>query len=223
MAFELSNDIEKFRADFLPNLPVDVVDALDKGIEEMVASYIDKEVLKKGQVMPSFALTSAMGEAVISNELLIKGPLVISFYRGGWCPYCNLELRSLQNFLPDIKKHGGNLVAISPELPDNSLSTQEKNDLIFSVLSDANNAVAQSFGLVIGVPDSVVKLTKDVWDLDITEVNGTERHILPVPATYVVGQDGVVKYAFVNPNYTKRAEPAEILIALRKIHAIESN
>ena len=164
--------------------------------------------------MPSFSLSSATGRVVYSENLLKEGPVVISFYRGGWCPYCNLELKALQNILPEIEKHGGSLLAVSPELPDNSLSTQEKNELEFPVLSDTDNLVARSFGLEIDVPDLIVKLSKDLWELDLTKLNGTEKHILPVPATYVVGSDGLVKYAFVDADYTKRAEPAEILKAL---------
>ncbi len=210
----LTNQINEFREEFLPQLPEGVAGKLDEGVQKMLASHGETNALKVGQKMPSFSLSSATGRVVYSENLLKEGPVVISFYRGGWCPYCNLELKALQNILPEIEKHGGSLLAISPELPDNSLSTQEKNELEFPVLSDTDNLVARSFGLEIDVPDLIVKLSKDLWELDLTKLNGTEKHILPVPATYVVGSDGLVKYAFVDADYTKRAEPAEILKAL---------
>lgn len=210
----LTNQIKEFRKEFLPQLPQGVAGKLDEGVQKMLASHGETNALKVGQKMPSFSLSSATGRVVYSENLLKEGPVVISFYRGGWCPYCNLELKALQNILPEIEKHGGSLLAISPELPDNSLSTQEKNELEFPVLSDTDNLVARSFGLEIDVPDLIVKLSKDLWELDLTKLNGTEKHILPVPATYVVGSDGLVKYAFVDADYTKRAEPSEILKAL---------
>lgn len=210
----LTNQINEFREEFLPQLPEGVAGKLDEGVQKMLASHGETNALKVGQKMPSFSLSSATGRVVYSENLLKEGPAVISFYRGGWCPYCNLELKALQNILAEIEKHGGSLLAISPELPDNSLSTEEKNELEFPVLSDTDNLVARSFGLEIDVPDLIVKLSKDLWELDLTKLNGTEKNILPVPATYVVGSDGLVKYAFVDADYTKRAEPAEILKAL---------
>ena len=219
----LASDIQQFREDFLPTLPDGVASGLADGVKKMVVSHAGEHALKPGHVMPSFTLSSATGGIVSSNDLLKTGPLVVSFYRGGWCPYCNLELRALQSILPDIETQRGTLVAISPQLPDGSLSTQEKNKLNFPVLSDTDNIVAQSFGLVIGVPDSIVKLASDMWELDVAKVNGSNQHVLPVPATYVVGQDGVVKFAFVNPDYTKRAEPTEILAALGNMSVAASN
>lgn len=210
----LTNQINEFREEFLPQLPQGVAGKLDEGVQKMLASHGGTNALKVGHKMHSFSLSSATGRVVYSENLLKEGPVVISFYRGGWCPYCNLELKALQNILPEIEKHGGSLLAISPELPDNSLSTREKNELEFPVLSDTDNLVAKSFGLEIDVPDLIVKLSKDLWELDLTKLNGTEKHILPIPATYVVGSDGLVKYAFVDADYTKRAEPSEILNAL---------
>jgi len=200
----LTNQINEFREEFLPQLPEGVAGKLDEGVQKMLASHGETNGLKVGQKMPSFSLSSATERVVYSENLLKEGTVVISFYRGGWCPYCNLELRALQDILPEIEKHGGSLLAISPELPDNSLSTQEKNELEFPVLSDTDNLVARSFGLEIDVPDLIVKLSKDLWELGLTKLNGTEKHILPVPATYVVGSDGLVKYAFVDADYTNK-------------------
>lgn len=127
----LTNQINEFSEEFLPQLPEGVAGKLDEGVQKMLASHGETNGLKVGQKMPSFSLSSATERVVYSENLLKEGPVVISFYRGGWCPYCNLELRALQDILPEIEKHGGSLLAISPELPDNSLSTQEKMSLNF--------------------------------------------------------------------------------------------
>jgi peroxiredoxin len=139
---------------------------------------------------------------------------VIAFYRGGWCPYCNLELRALQQALASIQGTGATLVAISPETPDNSLTTQEKNELEFQVLSDRDNQVAREFGLVFRLPASLLPIYED-FGIDLIAHNGNNHFELPIPATYVVRQDGTVKYAFANVDYTKRAEPSEIVNALQ--------
>jgi len=213
----LQQQIKDFQAETLPSMPEHVKTVLFGGLQNMVNSFSKEGALKVGDKIPAFSLNSATGGLVTSINLLKEGPIVISFYRGGWCPYCNLELKALQNILPEIKKLGGNIVAISPELPDNSLSTQEKNDLKFPVLSDTGNLVAQKFGLEVDIPKLVVELTKNEWDMDVAKMNGTEKHTLPVPATYVIGQDGIVKYAFVDADYSKRAEPSEILEVLKSL------
>jgi peroxiredoxin/AcrR family transcriptional regulator len=214
---KLVESIEEFNRKLKADLPEEVVDALVRGRAVLAEQGVGNDALRVEDAMPAFELEDATGKAVSSTALLAKGPLVISFYRGGWCPYCNLELRALQDILPEIEKHGGTLVAISPELPDNSLSTAEKNELSFPVLSDLNNEVARSFGLVFELPKEVEELSINTFDLDIRKLNGTEKSELPVPATFVVGRDGVVRYAFVDPDYTRRAEPEEILKALEQI------
>ena len=154
----LEKIIERFRKETLPQMDTNVIDTLAKGIEDLKIRKIENDALKVGDKMPSFILPDANGKEISSDELLDNGTLIISFYRGGWCPYCNLELRALQNLLPEFEKYNANLVAISPEKPDNSLSTQEKNELKFPVLSDINNLVAKSMGLVFEVPKEVVDL-----------------------------------------------------------------
>jgi peroxiredoxin len=177
-------------------------------------SRILEKILTLGDTIPYFSLPNATGEIVNMRELLAQGPVVIAFYRGGWCPYCNLELRALQQALASIQGTGATLVAISPETPDNSLTTQEKNELEFQVLSDRDNQVAREFGLVFRLPASLLPIYED-FGIDLIAHNGNNHFELPIPATYVVRQDGTVKYAFANVDYTKRAEPSEIVNALQ--------
>mgnify|MGYP000210769356 CR=1 FL=1 len=149
-------------------------------------------------------------------DLLDSGPVVISFYRGGWCPYCNLEFKALNDCLSAIKSLGANLVGISPELPDNSISTAEKHALEFDVLSDVGNIVARDYGIVMDVPASMRPLYLQ-WGLDVPSANGDDTWELPIPATYVIDSDGTIVFAFVNKNYTERLEPEEIINALKTI------
>ncbi len=187
-----------------------------KATQALIADNIEANALKVGDAIPEFTLPNAKGAHIGSQELLAQGPLVISFYRGGWCPYCNLELRALQQLLPDFKQAGAQLVAISPQTPDHSLSTQEKNELTFEVLSDVGHQVARKFGLVFTMPTDLQNLYND-FGLDLPKHNGDRSFELPMPATYVVGKDGVIQYAFVPADYTQRAEPSEVLAAVKSL------
>ena len=140
----------------------------------------------------------------------------MSFYRGGWCPYCNIELRGLQSELASFREHGANLVAVSPQTPDNSLSTTEQNELEFPVLSDVGNTVAKKFGLVFTLPESLRPIYED-FGIDISKSNGDESFEIPVPATFVINRDGHISYAFINADYRKRAEPSDVLAAVKDL------
>lgn len=135
----------------------------------------------------------------------------MNFYRGGWCPFCVTELAALSRNLTEIEQLGASLVAITPELPDRSSETKLKNDLSFKILHDQNLEVARSFGLVFPVTDRLLSLYKNVFQLDLPEINGSETYELPMPATYVIGRDGVIQYAFAKIDHTIRAEPEDIL------------
>ena len=176
-------------------------------------SNLARTALTVGDRAPDFSLPNAVGKAVSLADLLARGPVVISFYRGGWCPYCNLELRALQARLGDVHEAGGELVAISPEQPDSSLDTAEKNSLEFPVLSDAGNAVARQFGLVHAINPDWVRYQLSLG-VDVAAQNASDVAEVPLPATYVVRQDRTIAYSLVDADYTKRAEPEDVLQAL---------
>jgi len=180
------------------------------------AADFGSNALAAGERAKNFQLTNANGGETALADLLESGPVVISFYRGGWCPYCNLEFKALNDSLSTIKSLGANLVGISPELPDNSISTAEKHALEFDVLSDVGNIVARDYGIVMDVPDSMRPLYLQ-WGLDVPSANGDDTWELPIPATYVIDSDGTVVFAYVNKNYTERLEPEEIINALKTI------
>ena len=208
---ELEELSQKIRATSSPGL----LQANAMAISDLVARGLSASALKKGAVAPDFALPDTHGRLVALNTLLDLGPVVISFYRGGWCPFCNLELRGLQRVLPDIVQAGGTLVAISPQLPDNSLSTEEKNQLTFPVLSDVGNIVAKRFGIVFTLPTALVQ-ANTTMGRDLVEMNGESgAGELPMPATFIIDKCGVIRFAFVEEDWSKRLDPDIVVDTLR--------
>lgn len=173
------------------------------------------KALKVGDKAINFTLKNAKGEDVTLYSLLEKGNVIITWYRGGWCPYCNVALNQLQEKLPEFKSLNASLVALTPELPDHSLSTQEKNKLEFEVLTDLNNEVARLYGVVFKLDDKTAQRYEQA--LHLSSRNGTNSSELPVPATYVIDKKGNIRYAYVNPDYKERANPEVIIQELRKI------
>ncbi len=181
----------------------------ERAAAALEASGIEDHALREGDVAPDFELPDAMGRPVRLADLRARGPVIISFYRGQWCPFCNLELRGLQRALEEIREAGATLVAISPNKPDVSLDTIEALDLEFPVLSDHDNRVAKQFNLVYEMTPENIEMYREIGR-DIGELTGTGKWELPVPATYVVDRDGRIAYSFVDLNHRRRAEPSEV-------------
>jgi peroxiredoxin len=196
--------------------PPAIKEAFAKGTQDLLASGLADQSIKQGDTAPDFVLPNVTGEPIQLSHLLAQGPVVLIFYRGGWCPYCNLALRSYQAILPEIQRAGATLVAVSPQTPDNSLSAREKMDLSFPVLSDQGNTVARAYGLVFTV-SSGVQAVQQAMGLDLSKVNGSDVWELPIPGSYVIAQDRTIALAFVDPDYTHRLEPAAILTALDQL------
>ncbi len=180
-----------------------------------LAAAMPSPGLKLGEQAPAFQLSNARGQTVSLDGLLEKGPLVLTFYRGAWCPYCNLQLRGLAQSLPAIQAAGGQLVAITPQTPDKSLEQVKKDGFPFEILSDLDSSVMRAYGLFFKVPESLSDVYRRNFKLDLAEYNGPGRTVLPVPATYVIDPGGVVRFAFADTDYRKRVEPAAILEALK--------
>lgn len=196
-----------------------IVRKFDNAIEELNNSGIAKTALQVGDNVMDFELKNASGKMVKLSDILQKGPVVLTWYRGGWCPYCNVQLQYLQQQLPEFKKQGATLVALTPELPDKSLNTKEKNELEFEILTDLNNDIARKFGIVFTLNSELVKIYNGRLEI----FNGVDTNELPIPATYIIGQDYIIKYAFVDPNHRNRAEPTDILSILKTLKAIKPN
>lgn len=215
----LQTKLDAFKADFKAgkppfNAPAFVHPIMERATAELIASGSAERALKAGDRAPEFALNDPDGRPVSSAALLAQGPLVVSFYRGVWCPYCNMELQALQEQLPAFRAANANVLAISPQIAANSRKSMRDNDLTFPILSDTNNDVAAAFGLRFALPDYLVELYTTLRN-DLPAFNGDDSWTLPMPARYVIGQGGIILYAEVNPDYTRRPDPAELLPALR--------
>jgi peroxiredoxin len=209
----VKRELEAFQKDIATKAPADRLRAYEDGIEAVKKSGVLEKALKVGDRAPDFELPNASGKSVKLSALLEDGPVVVTWYRGAWCPYCNIALKGFQKVLPEIKAEGASLVAISPQTPDNSLSTVEKDGLGFQVLSDKGNKTAHAFGVAYKVPAVVVEQMKG--RLDLGKYNGDSSNELPLGATYVIDRDGVIRYAFVDADYRKRAEPSAVVAALK--------
>lgn len=209
----LKEQLAEYRAGWFKRVPAERQAVMERHIDEL-RDGLAKTALGAGDRMPPIVLGNAKGETVDVGALLQKGPVIVTFYRGGWCPYCNLELKAFQHVLPDIKAAGASLVAISPEKPDDTLSTAEKNALEFEVLSDLGQKVGRAFGLVYDFSDDL-KWAYREFGLDIPGKNGANEWALPISATYIIGQNGNIIYAYTDPDYRDRAEPAEVLKVLK--------
>jgi peroxiredoxin len=191
---------------------------MHRSTTELVESGQALRAKKAGDTAPDFTLLDPDGKPVSSRDLLAKGPLVVSFYRGVWCPYCNLELQALQAVLPEITARVASLVAISPQTAPNSRKSQRENKLDFPILSDAKSEVANAFGVRFALPDELIGIYKRFKN-DLPTFNDDPSWVLPMPARYVIGADGVIAYAEISPDYTQRPEPSEMLPVLDRLRA----
>jgi peroxiredoxin len=205
-------ELEEFRERSSKGAPPDRIKTYEQGIEEVRKSGAIERALKVGARAPDFELPDATGKKVKLSDLTARGPVVVTWYRGGWCPYCNIALRGFHTSLAEIKAAGASLIAISPESPDNSMTTVEKNHLEFSVLSDKGNKVAHAYGVSYKIPKIVADQFKG--RLDLTKYNGDDSGELPLGVTYVIDRDRFIRYAFIDADYRKRAEPSDVIAAL---------
>jgi peroxiredoxin len=212
----LQQQLDAFKAEFARTAPVGRPTLYEAKIEELRSSFAEERAIRTGDPAPDFTLPDPQGRDVSLGRLLEAGPAIVTFYRGGWCPYCNIQLRAYQAVLPEMTALGARLVAISPQLPDGSLSTAETNHLTFDVLSDVGTAVARNFGLVWSLPEELRAALRSN-NKALPSINGDDSWELPVPATYVIARDGRVALAAIDVDYRNRQEPDAILAALRSL------
>lgn len=209
----LANSIDAYNVTKAEKLSPETLQTMDQATLDLKATGIEDRALKVGQRMPDFELPNQHGESRRLTDLLGGSALVLNVYRGGWCPYCNLEMEALHDALPEIEARGARLVGLTPESPEKASDTAMRHDIAIDILSDAGNLVAQRLGLVFELPEALRSLYIS-FGIDLPAYNGDDSFCLPVPATYIIGHDGIVIFAFVNADYTRRLEPTEIITQL---------
>ncbi len=212
----LQAEIQQQKEQTAAKAPQEILETMMQATQSLKELGIEDGALKAGDMAIDFTLPNVHGKDIRLGELLEKGPVVINVYRGGWCPYCNLELRALKEALPEIEAQGAQLIAIAPQLPDRSLDTAEKHQLEIEVLSDVGNKVSRQYGLVFTLPESLRPIYEK-FNLDIPGYNGDDSFELPMPATYVIRPNGEIAFAFVNADHTRRMEPADIVEVLKNL------
>jgi peroxiredoxin len=213
----LQDKLDAFKAEFEGSqAPPAAVAIMHKATADLIAAGQAERALKIGDRAPSFTLPNADEILVSSDEMLAHGPLVVTFYRGGWCPYCKLDLKAIEEAAAEIRSRGATLLAISPQTVANSRKSQRDLGLSFEILSDHGGETIDAFGLRFKLPDAMIELYKS-FGVDLAAINGEPSWTLPMPARYVIGSDGVIAYAEVNPDYTRRPDPSELFPALDRL------
>lgn len=218
---DLNTELRSFYDSRQAEMPDHIREIMSRASRELAESGQAAQALTVGDTAPDFTLPAADGGTVRLSTLLESGPVVLTFYRGAWCPYCNLALRALQERVDDMTERGARLVAVSPQIADESLSLVQKHELTFDVLSDIGSDTAKQYGLAFDLPEELAAVYDD-FGMDLQRVNAGHARTLPLPATYVIAPDGTIRWAFVNTDYTTRAEPADIIAALDSLNAVSS-
>ena len=223
MAEETSKNIlpgyQKEVSEFLEKHKRKSIDEKDKAIMAKAALDLSRAMpdpgLRPGVRAPDFTLVNAFGKEVRLSEQLKKGPVVLAFYRGAWCPFCNIELNVLQRSLTHFKEYDAILIAVTPQRPDKSKEQLEKAEYSFEILSDLDDSVMKSYNLYFEVTRELHELYKNRFGFDVTDYNGKGRLGLPVPGTFVISRDGVIRASFAKTDYKKRMDPGDIVEALK--------
>ena len=212
---KLQSDLDIAATHMEKILPKEVLDAFEKSIQDLRTSDSGRGLIA-GAKAPDFTLVNSTGQKITLSEEIMKGPVVLIFYRGIWCPFCNLELKAYQRMNDDIKATGGQLIAVSPQTPNHSLSVQDKNELNFHVLSDLQNQTAEKYNLKFKLPEYLYHIYRSL-DISLETFNGDHSWELPVPATYVIDKSGIIRLASVEADYKKRLEPSKVLHILQSL------
>jgi peroxiredoxin len=220
-ADQLRDALDARKAEFEKTASAEKIEEYEKGIESVIASGMLVAALKVGDTAPDFTLKNTVGEEVNLANLPKNGPVVLTWYRGSWCPYCNIALQAYQRKLPEIQKAGAQFVALTPELPDKSLPTTEKFKLGCEVLTDLNNGVAEKFKIVFKMTPWVAKAMEDGFGLQGYNGKDYDKDTLPLSATYIITPDGKIAYVFLDAEYRRRATPEMIIAELGRLKKSE--
>jgi len=195
----------------------DFMKGVDDAISQAKAFEQGANAISVGQQAPNFELPNPNGEIISLEQLLTKGPVIVTFYRGSWCPYCNLQLRALQARLEEINALDATLVAISPQVPDGSMTKDEISKMDFTVLSDQDAKIASQYGIAWEVPTFLLEHMRIDRNLDLETINNGNGSVLPIPATFVLDRHGIITWRYVDVDYRTRSEPDDVIKALKKL------
>lgn len=212
----LQDKLDAFKAQFKQQVPAEAFDAFSRSTRDLIDSGQAERALQAGDQVPDFTLPDSDRNEVSLNDLLSKGPVVISFYRGVWCPYCNIELKALEESASAIREMGATLIAISMQGAADSRKSQKDNNLTFPILTDKAGELAEKFGIRWTLQDYVIPVHSG-FGVELPKIHGDGRWNLPMPARYVIDTDGSIAYAEVNPDYTRRPEPSDLFPVLTKL------
>lgn len=209
----LTDSLDAYFSKSRAQLPPEVAGAMQEATEQLKASGIEAQAIGQGDLMPDFELPDQHGRVRRLYDYLKDSVLVLNVYRGGWCPYCNLEMKALHDALPQIEAHGARLVGMAPETAEKARTTLDNSGMNIDILGDEGNSISERLGLVFELPE-VLRPIYQSFGIDIPGYNGDSSFKLPLPATYIVGRDGRVLHAYINADYTKRMEPEDIVAKL---------
>jgi len=213
----LIDAIKEYQDGFKVKISQEIQEKMKAATKELEDASISKNALKVGDFAKEIQLSNAVGKDVSLFDTLDNNEYaIVSFYRGEWCPYCNLELKALQSYNDEFVKLGASLIAVSPQSTDSSLSTKEKNELAFEVLSDTNNIIAKDYGLVFSLADELKPIYLS-FGIDIPSKNQENSYEIPMPATYLINKNKEIVFSFIDEDYTKRCEPQDIIDILKSL------
>lgn len=211
----LEQTLAKLKAKIEGSMPAETVNIMHQATRDLEASGIGSGILKVGDKAPEFKLKNQNGEEVSSEELLKNGPLIVTFYRGVWCPYCNADLANLKRYKKEIEGLGASMLSISPQTEKKNQEIVERQRLNFDLLSDPGNEVAAGFGLRWTMVDPLRSLYENTFRISLPAFNGEDSWTLPVPSRFIIGTDGIITYAEYSIDYTKRPNPDVLIEALK--------
>ena len=213
----LEDSLAKLKVKIEGSMPQENISIMHQATKDLQATGIGEGILKIGDKAPEFSLPNQEGKIISSNELLSKGHLVITFYRGLWCPYCNLDLSNLKRYKSQLDAQNATMLSISPQKPEFNQKIIEQQRLNFDLLSDTENTIASQFGLRWTMVDPLKSLYKDTFGIKLPDYNGDNSWTLPIPARFIIGTDGIIKYAEYSIDYTKRPNPDVLVEALENL------
>ncbi|MCV9934294.1 AhpC/TSA family protein [Flavobacterium sp. LS1R47] len=209
----LAKQIENLNNELSKQVPQEVFEIFEKSINDLKTQNIENESIKIGDIVTPFTLLNTQNQLIHSEDILKKGKTILAFYRGSWCPYCNLELRELQNNIAKITDKNATLLAISPQSPDHSKALTENHELTFEVLTDKNNRLAKQLGISFKLQEFALP-TYQAIGINLEEFNQNDENTLPIPAVFVIDTNGAVVYKFIDTDYRNRLDIDELIQSL---------